>query len=146
MIKSIVFKNKTYTITRSVLTAEIKDFIKNVFKTKYNANINYFEESFLVLRNQENQILSVLGLRDYTNKNFLIESYLQKNIQEIIGKNIDPKKILEIGNLSSIEPEGFGSLLIFNSIDYILNTNADYAFITATNRVRNILKKYKVDF
>tara|TARA_Y100000588_G_scaffold221434_1_gene235294 strand:- start:25560 stop:26135 length:576 start_codon:yes stop_codon:yes gene_type:complete len=146
MIKSIVFKNKTYTITRSVLTAEIKDFIKNVFKTKYNANINYFEESFLVLRNQENQILSVLGLRDYTNKNFLIESYLQKNIQEIIGKNIDPKKILEIGNLSSIEPEGFGSLLIFNSMDYILNTNADYAFITATNRVRNILKKYKIIF
>ena len=36
MIKSIVFKNKTYTITRSVLTAEIKDFIKNVFKTKYS--------------------------------------------------------------------------------------------------------------
>lgn len=146
MIKSISYKNKTYTITKSILTEEIKDFIKNVFKMKYNADINYFEESFLVLRNQDNLILSVLGLRDYTNKNFLIESYLKKDMKKIIGVNFNPKKILEIGNLSSIEPEGFGSLLIFNSIDYILNTKADYAFITATNRVRNILKKYKIIF
>lgn len=146
MIKNIQYKNKNLQIYTSFINDEIRLFIISVFKENYDANIEYFEDYFLVLKDDNNNILSVLGFKYYSYQNFLVEKYLNKNIYEIIGYHIDAKKILEIGNLSSIDSDGYGSLLIFNSIEYILNTNADVAFITATKRVKNILKKYNIIF
>lgn len=140
------FINTEYLILMNPVNFKIKNFVKNVFKEVYNADINYFQKHFMYIEDKDSNILSAVGFKTYQEDSFLVEKYTGKNVYELIDSKSEPNKIIEIGNLGT-KHLGLGAILIHHLIHYFAeNTNIEWAFFTGTQKVINLLKRNQIDF
>lgn len=143
-IKQIKFKEELYDLYESNLNEDIKYFIKKVFKDKYLADVNYFQKKFLVLY-KDSKIVSLIGYKELDENKSLIENYTKKPLEFSLPYITTRNKIIEIGNLSS-EIKGLGQYIIFLLIEHLKNQQYEWLFLTAPQKILNIMKKFNLNF
>ncbi len=140
------FINTEYLILMNPVNQKITNFVKNVFKEVYNADINYFQKHFMYIEDKKLNILAAVGFKTYLEDSFLVEKYTGKTVYDLINSQSDPNKIIEIGNLGTTHL-GLGAILIQHLIHYFAeHTDIEWAFFTGTQKVINLLKRNQIDF
>ena len=116
----------------------VENFIKNVYRDKYGANINIDYPVLMSVRNAQGDILAALGFRYAGQEALFLEKYTQKPIEHFAGAQRE--QIVEIGNLASA---GHGaSIFLFAALaSYLNNKNIKYATITGTNYLHGYFKR-----
>lgn len=140
------FINTEYLILMNPVNFKIKNFVKDVFKQVYNADINYFQKHFMYIEDKYSNILAAVGFKTYLEDSFLVEKYTNKSVYDLIGQHSDANKIIEIGNLGTTHL-GLGAILIQHLIYYFAeHTDIEWAFFTGTQKVINLLKRNYIEF
>jgi hypothetical protein len=137
-IKDIHYKNQEYTLYSSPLNNEIIEFVRFIFKLKYNADIVDFKTHFLLLRNNKHEIAALIGYANAVNNHLMIEDYLEGNVEAFTTEARDD--IIEVGNLSAKE-NGLGLLINNLLIEHIIdNTQYKRAFLAGNAFVLRFLR------
>jgi len=124
--------------------AELEAFVSERFYKVHHAHITQFMPKLLSLRDAEQQLRAVCGLRHAHEETLFLECYLNAPIEEILSDqtdtNIARHEILEIGNLAVLEPACIRSLLASVSV-YLHSTDAKWAVFTGISTLKNALNK-----
>jgi transcriptional regulator of met regulon len=124
--------------------AALEAFIQEMFHKVHGANITHFMPKLLSLRDSENTLRAVCGLRHAQDESLFLEHYLDAPIEEVlsqqVGQTIHRDEILEIGNLAVLEPACIRSLLASVSV-YLHGTDTKWAVFTGITTLRNALKR-----
>lgn len=127
--------------------AELEAFISEMFSKAHRADIKHYMPKLLSLRDANQQLRAVCGLRHAHEEKLFLESYLETSIErvltEYIGVNVARSEILEIGNLAVLEPACIRSLLASVSV-YLHKTDAKWAVFTGITTLRNALNKLQM--
>lgn len=123
---------------------ELKTFIQHIFFQAHGAKIKYFMPQALSLRDNNQQLLAVAGLRSAQQSPFFLERYLSLSVeQEIaakIGLAVDRSKIVEIGNLAVTRP-AYTKLLMAALSAYLYSTDTEWIVFSALPVVKNAVAK-----
>lgn len=123
---------------------ELEAFIQQMFHKVHGANITHFMPKLLSLRDSENTLRAVCGLRHAENEALFLEHYLDTPIEQVlsaqVGHHVARDEILEIGNLAVLEPACIRSLLASVSV-YLHGTDTKWAVFTGITTLRNALRK-----
>lgn len=124
--------------------AELEGFIQQMFSQVHGAAITHFMPKLLSLRDSENTLRAVCGLRHADNEALFLEHYLDAPIEEMlsaqVGHHVARDEILEIGNLAVLEPACIRSLLASVSV-YLHGTDTKWAVFTGITTLRNTLRR-----
>ncbi|MDO8293028.1 MAG: thermostable hemolysin [Gallionella sp.] len=124
--------------------AEIECFIGNVFREAYGAEIKRFKPCLMSLRDHDNKLVAACGFRSAALEPLFLETYLDKPIEAVLAERVGfPVKrgdIVEVGNLSVIEP-GMARYLIAAIVAQLHATSKQWAVFTAVPLVRNAFIK-----
>lgn len=123
---------------------ELEDFIKQSFARVYKANITYFMPTLLCLKDQQQKLRAVCGLRHAEEAPLFLENYFTQPIETILsektGTVVRRDEILEIGNLAILEPACIRSLLASVSV-YLHQTEVKWVVFTGIQTLINALNK-----
>ena len=124
--------------------AELEQFVHNIFKRAYDADVKEFMPQLMSLRNTQGELLAVCGLRHAKNSQLFLERYLDQPVERMIseksGQAVARHDIVEIGNLAVAHPETSRSLLASISL-YLHGTNTAWGVFTGIPSLRNSLSK-----
>jgi len=124
--------------------AEIERFIGDVFREAYGAKIKRFKPCLMSLRDRDNKLVAACGFRSAALEPLFLETYLDKPIETVLTERVGfPVKrgdIVEVGNLSVIEP-GMARYLIAAIVAQLHATSKQWAVFTAVPLVRNAFIK-----
>lgn len=124
--------------------AELEAFIQEMFSQVHGAKITHFMPKLLSLRDSENTLRAVCGLRHAEHEALFLEHYLEAPIEEVlssqVGHTVAREEILEIGNLAVLEPACIRSLLASVSV-YLHGTDTKWAVFTGITTLRNALRR-----
>lgn len=122
----------------------LEAFIQQMFHKVHGANITHFMPKLLSLRDSENTLRAVCGLRHAEDEPLFLEHYLDAPIEQVlsaqVGHHVARDEILEIGNLAVLEPACIRSLLASVSV-YLHGTDTKWAVFTGITTLRNALRK-----
>ena len=128
--------------------AEIERFIGDVFRQAYGAKIKRFKPCLMSLRDQDNKLVAACGFRSAALEPLFLETYLDKPIEAVLTERVGfPVKrgdIVEVGNLSVIEP-GMARYLIAAIVAQLHATSKQWAAFTAVPLVRNAFIKMELN-
>lgn len=123
---------------------ELEQFIRNIFRRTYDADIHSFMPQLMSLRDVNGELLAVCGLRHAHHGKLFLENYLDAPIETVLARHFNEsilrESILEIGNLAVAEPASARSLLASVSV-YLHGTNSEWAVFTGIPALRNSLTK-----
>jgi hypothetical protein len=123
---------------------ELKAFIQQIFFQAHGARIKYFMPQALSLRDNNQQLLAVAGLRSAQQSPFFLERYLRHAVeQEIAAKTglaVERSKIVEIGNLAVTRP-AYTKLLMAALSAYLYSTDTEWIVFSALPVVKNAVAK-----
>lgn len=126
---------------------ELEAFIQHMFHKVHGASITHFMPKLLSLRDSENTLRAVCGLRHAENAALFLEHYLDAPIEEVlavqVGHPVARHEILEVGNLAVLEPACIRSLLASVSV-YLHSTDTKWAVFTGITTLRNALRKLQM--
>lgn len=108
----------------------VEDFIKEIYKKSYGADITVDYPVLMSVRNADNDILAALGFRYADQHSLFLECYTQQPIENIL--NCPRHEIVEIGNLASAG-KGASAFLFAALASYLNNKGIRYAAITGTD-------------
>ncbi len=124
--------------------AEVEQFISEIFREAYGARIWRFKPCLMSLRDHDNKLVAACGFRSAALGPLFLEAYLDQPIEAVlvkrIGSPIERNDIVEVGNLSVIEP-GVARYLITAIVDRLHATSKQWAVFTAVPVVRNAFIK-----
>ena len=84
--------------------ASLETFVRHSYKKIFNAQLNSFLPNLVASTTSDDQIWAAFGYADAGQGKLFLENYLDDPIEKLvskkIGKNIQRKKIVEVGNLS----------------------------------------------
>jgi len=124
--------------------AEVEQFISDVFRQAYGAKIRRFKPCLMSLRDQDNQLVAACGFRSAALEPLFLENYLDQPIEVMLSKHtgllIERGNIVEIGNLSVIEP-GMARYLIAAILSQLHATSKQWAVFTTVPVLRNAFVK-----
>ncbi|WP_435627161.1 thermostable hemolysin [Candidatus Ferrigenium straubiae] len=124
--------------------AEVEQFIGEIFCEAYGAKIRRFKPCLMSLRDQDNKLVAACGFRSAALGPLFLETYLDHPIEVVLaertGSPVERNDIVEVGNLSVIEP-GVARYLITAIIDRLHATSKQWAVFTAVPVVRNAFIK-----
>jgi len=122
----------------------LEAFIKTRFYAVHQAHIDHFMPEMLSLRDENNGLRAVCGLRHANEEPLFLEHYFEWPIEQVLSisaqQRIERKAILEIGNLAVLEPACIRSLLASISV-YLHHTDTEWAVFTGIPSLINALKK-----
>jgi hypothetical protein len=110
--------------------ARVEDFIKGIYKDRYNANIEVSYPILMSVRNDAGDILAAVGFRYAADEKLFLEQYTNQLIENIL--RCQRNRIVEIGNLASAG-QGASVFLFAALASYLNNRNILYAAITGTD-------------
>ena len=126
---------------------ELEQFIGNVFRHTYGANIKRFMPYLMSLRDQDDQLIAVCGLRSAASEPLFLETYLDHPIEtalsEQVGYKVERSDIVEVGNFSVAEL-GMARYLMNAIIDQLHTTSKQWAVFTIVPRLSNAFAKMGV--
>lgn len=121
--------------------AEAERFIADVYRLHYQASVPTFPPTLVGLFGTNGQCLCASGLR-YAETGFFSECYLDQPIEVLLGdatgKPVQRERIFEVSGLSSRAPQRAAQFLRY-VVAYGENAGFDWAFFTATKRLRGLL-------
>lgn len=123
---------------------ELETFIQQSFARVYQAKITYFMPTLLSLKDQQQNLRAVCGLRHAEEAPLFLENYFAEPIETILsektGSIVRRDEIIEIGNLAILEPACIRSLLASVSV-YLHQTEVKWVVFTGIQTLINALNK-----
>ncbi len=123
---------------------EIEKFVHQVFAKTYGANVQQFMPQLVHLRDENNELVAVFGLRQAECEALFLERYLDAPIETVLSnrfnRTITRNQITEIGNLAVANPRNAG-ILIAHVIQHSLDINVEWCVATAHHSLQNGLIK-----
>ncbi|MDD2916139.1 MAG: thermostable hemolysin [Gallionella sp.] len=124
--------------------AELEQFIGNIFHQAYGAEITHFMPYLMSLRDMDEQLIAVCGLRSASIEAPFLERYLDRPIEAVLSKHaglsVKRGDIIEVGNFSVAEM-GMSRYLITAINDQLYATSKQWAVFTAVPVLRNAFIK-----
>lgn len=121
--------------------AEIEHFIVDVYRRHYGASVPAFPAILLALLGRDGNCQCASGLR-FANTGFFSECYLDRPIEELLaqasGVRVYRERIFEVSGLASRAPQRSAQFLRY-IVSYGETAGFDWAFFTATERLRDLL-------
>lgn len=109
---------------------QVEDFIKGIYKDKYNADIDVSYPTLMSVKNTEGEILAAVGFRYAVDEPLFLEQYTNHPIENIL--QCQRNEIVEIGNLASAG-QGASVFLFAALASYLNNRNIRFAAVTGTD-------------
>lgn len=127
---------------------EVEQFIHDVFRRAYGANVKRFKPCLMSLRDCDNRLVAACGFRNATLEPLFLEVYLDQPIEAVIAKRSgSPVKrgdIVEVGNFSIAEP-GMVRHLVAAIVGRLHATSRQWAVFTAVAALHNTLARMGLD-
>ena len=124
--------------------AEVEQFIGDVFREAYGATIRRFKPCLMSLRDHDNKVVAACGFRSAALEPLFLENYLDQPVETVLsectGSPVERGDIVEIGNLSVIEP-GMARYLIAAILNQLHATSKQWAVFTTVPVLRNAFIK-----
>ncbi len=124
--------------------AELEQFIADIFSQAYGAKIKRFMPYLMSLRDPDDKLMAVCGLRSAAIEAPFLETYLDRPIEEVLAEHagvpVERGDIVEIGNFSVAEL-GMARDLITAINDQLHATSKQWAVFTAVPVLRNAFLK-----
>jgi len=128
--------------------AELEQFIGAVFRQAYGAEIKHFMPYLMSLRDMDEQLIAVCGLRSAGIEKLFLETYLDQPIENVLseyaGASVQRSDIVEVGNFSVAEI-GVARYLITAIVDQLYASSKQWAVFTAVPVVRNAFSKMNLN-
>lgn len=146
--ESVTGASRSFTVnfsdTEASDRAEIEQFIKDVFFQVCGAKVKFFLPTLISLRDLDGKLVAACGIRNAGSERLFMENYLDQPIEEVlsarVGRKIERKDIVEIGNYSVAEM-GMSRQLSSVIFDQLHRTSKQWAVFTAVQLVHNALLK-----
>jgi hypothetical protein len=123
----------------------LQTFIQRAFSSRHGASVRKFMPTLVALEGHEGRICGVAGIRNAADEPLFLENYLNVPIEaalaKCIGKPVDRKHVVEIGNLASISCRAAFHLVVMLPGLLVQRGNRWVAF-TANDAVRGILARF----
>lgn len=120
--------------------AELEAFISDNFELAYGAKITRFMPYLMSLRDPDNKLTAVCGLRSAANEPLYLETYLDQSIEArlsaCMGFPISRNEIVEVGNFSVAEA-GAARCLVTEIIQQLHLTSKQWAVFTIIPLISN---------
>lgn len=120
---------------------EVERFIANIYRRHYEASVPAFPPTLVALFGSDDQCLCASGLR-FAETGFFSECYLDQPIEALLaratGSAVRRDRIFEVSGLASRAPQRAAQFLRY-VVAYGESAGFDWAFFTATNRLRGLL-------
>lgn len=124
--------------------AELEQFVSTIFQQVYGANIKRFMPHLMSLRDQDDKLTAVCGLRSAAAEAPFLEVYLDQPIEAVLSEHagfpVERSEIVEVGNFSVAEL-GMARYLITAINDQLHETSKQWAVFTAVPVLRNAFIK-----
>jgi len=124
------------------LRSQTEAIIREVYRREHDAKIERFP-AWLVAKTDETGIICAASLR-FSADGFFSDCYLDQPIEQIIGGHVgeipNPTTLVEVGNLVAGHPNDI-RLFIQHIIDLVETLGMQWAFFTATARLRAFLRR-----
>ncbi|MBC8269130.1 MAG: thermostable hemolysin [Rhodospirillaceae bacterium] len=128
---------------RHLLRRRVEDFIKTVYAEEYGASINDFPALLVALVDNNSKPVCAAGLR-FSGDGFFSERYLSQPIDRILDQawasSVGREQIAEVTSLVGAKP-GVSLFLIKHIVVLLRQRSVSWAFFTATERLRAILRR-----
>lgn len=125
------------------LRLSIEDEIKATYARAYGAEVHNFADLLVALIAADGTIACAAGLR-LGEDPFFSERYLEDTIENALSDiwtaNVKRSEIAEVSNLAALNP-GHSMRLIGHIISLLRGHGIQWAFFTATGRLRAVLKR-----
>ncbi len=125
------------------LRRHVEERINLVYGNEYGAVVGNFPDTLIVSQGPDGEIASAAGVRFY-NEKFFSEYYLSEAVENVLGRiwkrPVARDQVAEVTGLAGIRP-GAAINLIRHIIQVCRKGGADWAFFTATDRLRAILHR-----
>ncbi len=119
---------------------EIERFIRSQFAAHHGADIHQFLPMLMALRNADDRIQAVLGLRPAAQDALFLERYLDRPIEQCLATEvcapIDRATVMEVGNLA-VSNAGGGRYLITVLTSYLHAGGHQWVVFTAGPALQN---------
>lgn len=123
---------------------ELEQFIRNIFRQAYGANIRRFMPYLMSLRDPHDKLIAACGLRSAALEAPFLEIYLDQPIEMVLSEHagfpVERSEIVEVGNFSVAEL-GMARYLITAINDQLYETSKQWAVFTAVPVLRNAFIK-----
>ena len=137
------FVSATHLDSESPRRPEAEEFIRNVFRQRYAAQISAFAPSLLMLET-DGRIVAATGWRGADAEPLFLERYLDAPIEGVMekltGQQLERQRIVEVGNLAS-EKAGGSLQIILNLARYLDKLGYEWVVFTATQELIGIFAK-----
>lgn len=122
-----------------------RNYIADVFKNRYDANLQHFLPTFLRMTRGDD-IFGAVGVRKAEHSPLFLEQYLTKPSEQVVSeffaKPVCRSQIVEIGNL--VATRRGSSYLLFVVLAHVLHTAGfQWMLFTATQQVEQIILKMR---
>jgi len=125
------------------LRAHIERFVAHVYRAHYEAIVTAFPPDLIAMIGEDGQCFCASGLR-YAETGFFSECYLDEPIEEALsqaaGRPVPRNRIFEVTGLASAEPR-MATRFLHHVVAYGERAGFDWAFFTATRRLRQLLER-----
>ncbi len=123
---------------------EVEAFVHAVFKVTYGANVTEFMPVLVALRDENDVLMAVFGIRSATEELLFLEQYIDIPIEQLLteqlGKSITRNEITCVGNLAVSNPRNAG-VLIAHIIQHSLEIGIKWCVATVHHSLQNGLVK-----
>lgn len=117
--------------------------VKQIFRQVYNADINEFS-TLLITAEQNQEVDAVIGLRNASQTQLFLESYLPAPIEQVVKQkhdvSINRDNFIEIGNLVALRSGASRQLFILLAFA-LAEAGIEWVTFTATKQVEKLLRK-----
>ncbi len=125
------------------LRSDVERFIADVYRDHYRASLTSFPPDLIAMFDDEGQCMCASGLR-FAQTGFFSECYLgmpvEKALSQAAGAPVRRESIFEVTGLASRAPRT-ATRFLRHIVAYGELAGFDWAFFTATNRLRELLNR-----
>jgi hypothetical protein len=122
---------------------EVERFIADVYRDHYSASVPHFARDLVAMLDSDGEFLCASGLR-FAETGFFSECYLDVPIEQALskatGRQVRRNAIFEVTGLASRAPRA-ATRFLRGVVAYGELAGFDWAFFTATHRLRELLNR-----
>ncbi len=125
---------------------KIEGFIAEVYRAHYQASVTTFPADLIAMLSDDGECICASGLR-YADTGFFSECYLDAAVEQALsqaaGCRVPRERIFEVTGLASRDPHA-ATRFLRHVVAYGERAGFDWAFFTATQRLRALLDRIKL--
>lgn len=115
-----------------------EDFVRQQFQFSYQADLKYFYPFLLVVKNTDNLITAVAGIRPAEHRSLFCEHYLEQTADNLL--ELPRNTIVEVGNLASSDT-GQARLLVATCTAFLQGAGFSQVIFTLTPILANSFQR-----